>query len=148
MRFVQFYFGLPIAMVIISAVFVPIYYRLNVFTAYEYLEQRFDVRVRVLTALLFMIGRGLAAGISIYAPAIILSSVLGWSLNTMNALIGAGGHRLHRHRRGQGGQPDPEAADGRDHGRNPDSRPWSSPSGCRTASGSATPPPWPARWAG
>ena len=77
MRFVQFYFGLPIAMVIISAVFVPIYYRLNVFTAYEYLEQRFDVRVRVLAAVLFMIGRGLAAGISLYAPAIILSSLLG-----------------------------------------------------------------------
>ena len=88
MRFVQFYFGLPIAMVIISAVFVPIYYRLNVFTAYEYLELRFDVRVRVLAAFLFMVGRGLAAGISIYAPAIILSAVLGWSLNTMNLLIG------------------------------------------------------------
>ena len=88
MRFVQFYFGLPIAMVIISAVFVPIYYRLNVFTAYEYLEQRFDVRVRVLAAFLFMVGRGLAAGISIYAPAIILSAVLGWGLNTMNLLIG------------------------------------------------------------
>ena len=89
MRFVQFYFGLPIAMVIISAVFVPIYYRLNVFTAYEYLEQRFDVRVRVLAATLFMIGRGLAAGISIYAPAIILSSILGWSLEVMNVVIGA-----------------------------------------------------------
>ena len=88
MRFVQFYFGLPIAMVIISAVFVPIYYRLNVFTAYEYLEQRFDVRVRVLAAVLFMIGRGLAAGISLYAPAIILSSLLGWSLNAMNLVIG------------------------------------------------------------
>ena len=89
MRFVQFYFGLPIAMVIISAVFVPIYYRLKVFTAYEYLEQRFDVKVRVLAALLFMVGRGLAAGISIYAPAIILSSILGWSLNAMNVVIGA-----------------------------------------------------------
>jgi len=88
MRFVQFYFGLPIAMVIISVVFVPIYYRLNVFTAYEYLERRFDVRVRVLAAFLFMVGRGLAAGISIYAPAIILSAVLGWSLNTMNLMIG------------------------------------------------------------
>ncbi|MEO0603511.1 MAG: sodium:solute symporter [Myxococcota bacterium] len=89
MGFVQFYFGLPIAMVIISAVFVPIYYRLEVYTAYEYLEQRFDVKVRVLAALLFMVGRGLAAGISIYAPAIVLSSILGWSLNAMNVAIGA-----------------------------------------------------------
>jgi Na+/proline symporter len=89
MRFVQFYFGLPIAMVIISAFFVPIYHRLQVYTAYEYLEQRFDVRVRVLTAVLFMIGRGLAAGISLYAPGIILSSVMGWSLHTMNWLLGS-----------------------------------------------------------
>ncbi|MEZ4323083.1 MAG: sodium:solute symporter [Myxococcota bacterium] len=88
MRFVQFYFGLPLAMVVICVVFVPIYYRLGVYTAYEYLEQRFDVRVRVLTAMLFMIGRGLAAGISIYAPAIVLSAVLGWSLNGTNLLIG------------------------------------------------------------
>jgi len=89
MGFVQFYFGLPIAMVIISAVFVPIYYRLKVYTAYEYLEQRFDVRVRVLAAFLFLVGRGLAAGISIYAPAIVLSSILGWPLNAMNVAIGA-----------------------------------------------------------
>ncbi len=88
MRFVQFYFGLPIAMVIISAVFVPIYYRLNVFTAYEYLEKRFDPKTRVLAATLFMIGRGLAAGISIYAPAIILSTLLGWSLNLTNLVLG------------------------------------------------------------
>lgn len=89
MRFVQFYFGLPLAMIIISAVFVPMYYRMRVFTAYEYLEQRFDVRVRVLAATLFMMGRGLAAGISLYAPAIILSALMGWSLNTMNVVIGA-----------------------------------------------------------
>ncbi len=89
LRFVQFYLGLPIAMVIISAVFVPIYYKLNVFTAYEYLEQRFDPKTRVLAALLFMVGRGLAAGISIYAPAIILSSLLGWSLNITNLAIGS-----------------------------------------------------------
>lgn len=88
MRFVQFYFGLPLAMVVISYVFVPIYYKLEVYTAYEYLEQRFDVRVRVLAATLFLVGRGLAAGISIYAPAIVLSSVLGWSLNMMNVVIG------------------------------------------------------------
>ncbi len=80
MRFIQFYLGLPLAMVVISAVFVPAYYRLKVFTAYEYLEHRFDVRVRYLGAILFLIQRGLAAGITIYAPAIILSSILGWPL--------------------------------------------------------------------
>ena len=68
MRFVQFYFGLPLAMIVISAVFVPIYYRLKVYTAYEYLEHRFDVRVRYLGAVLFLVQRGLAAGITIYAP--------------------------------------------------------------------------------
>lgn len=88
MRFVQFYFGLPLAMVVISAVFVPIYYRLNVFTAYEYLEHRFDHRVRYLGAILFLIQRGLAAGITIYAPSIILSSILGWPLGLMNVVIG------------------------------------------------------------
>ena len=88
MRFVQFYFGLPLAMIVISKVFVPIYYRLRVYTAYEYLESRFDVKVRLVGATLFLIGRGLAAGITIYAPAIILSSVLGWSLNTTNLGIG------------------------------------------------------------
>lgn len=80
MRFVQFYFGLPLAMVVIAAVFVPIYHRLKVYTAYEYLEHRFDSRVRYLGALLFLIQRGLAAGITIYAPSIILSSILGWPL--------------------------------------------------------------------
>jgi len=80
MRFVQFYFGLPLAMIVISAVFVPIYYRLKVYTAYEYLEHRFDHRVRYLGAVLFLIQRGLAAGITIYAPSIILSAVMGWDL--------------------------------------------------------------------
>ena len=88
LRFVQFYFGLPLAMVVICVVFVPIYYGLGVYTAYEYLEQRFDVRVRVFTATLFLLGRGLAAGISIYAPAIVLAAVLGWSLDALNVLIG------------------------------------------------------------
>ena len=88
MRFVQFYFGLPLAMVFISVVIVPIYYRLRVYTAYEYLENRFDLKVRLFGALLFLVGRGLAAGITIYAPAIILSSVLGWSLNGTNLVIG------------------------------------------------------------
>jgi SSS family transporter len=86
--FAQFYFGLPIAMVILCIFVLPIYYRLQVYTAYEYLEGRFDVRVRTMTALLFLVQRGLAAGITIYAPAIILSSILGWSLSLTILLIG------------------------------------------------------------
>jgi len=88
MGFVQFYFGLPIAMVIISLVFIPIYHRLKVYTAYEYLETRFDLKTRTLAAILFLIQRGLAAGITIFAPAIILSAVLGWDLITLNISIG------------------------------------------------------------
>jgi SSS family transporter len=88
MGFVQFYFGLPLAMIIISVFFLPIYYRLKVYTAYEYLEQRFDVRVRALTAFLFLISRGLAAGITIYAPAIILSTLLDWNLQLTCVMIG------------------------------------------------------------
>ena len=89
MGFVQFYFGLPIAMVILSATVVPLYRRLNVYTAYEYLETRFDLKTRQLTAFLFLLSRGLAAGLSIYAPAIILSTVLGWPLHLTNLAIGA-----------------------------------------------------------
>ncbi len=88
MGFVQFYFGLPIAMVIISLVFIPIYHKLKVYTAYEYLEGRFDLKTRTLAAILFLVQRGLAAGITIFAPAIILSAVLGWDLLTLNILIG------------------------------------------------------------
>ncbi|TVZ51546.1 sodium:solute symporter [Dokdonia sp. Hel_I_53] len=88
MGFVQFYFGLPIAMVIICLVFIPIYHRLKVFTAYEYLETRFDLKTRSLAAILFLIQRSLAAGITIYAPAIILSAVLGWNLTVLNIIIG------------------------------------------------------------
>jgi len=88
MGFAQFYFGLPIAMVILCIFVLPILYRLNVFTAYEYLEQRFDVKTRTLTASLFLISRGLAAGITIFAPAIILSTILGWSLAFTTLLIG------------------------------------------------------------
>jgi Na+/proline symporter len=89
MRFVQFYFGLPLAMIVIAAVFVPIYHTLKVVTAYEYLERRFDVRVRYLGALLFLLQRGLAAGITIYAPAIILSTILGWPLHATILALGA-----------------------------------------------------------
>jgi SSS family solute:Na+ symporter len=88
MRFVQFYLGLPLAMIVIAAVFVPIFHRLKVYTAYEYLEHRFDGRVRTLGALLFLIQRGLAAGITIYAPSIILSTVLGWPLHLTNLGMG------------------------------------------------------------
>ncbi|NRD24137.1 sodium:solute symporter [Winogradskyella litoriviva] len=88
MGFVQFYFGLPIAMVIICLVFIPLYHRLKVYTAYEFLENRFDLKTRSLTAILFLIQRGLAAGITIFAPAIILSVVLGWNIVTLNVIIG------------------------------------------------------------
>ena len=88
MGFVQFYFGLPIAMVIICVVFIPIYHKLKVYTAYEFLEGRFDLKTRSLAAILFLIQRGLAAGITIFAPAIILSAVLGWDLLTLNIIIG------------------------------------------------------------
>lgn len=88
MGFVQFYFGLPIAMVIICMVFIPIYHKLNVYTAYEYLEQRFDLKTRTLAAVLFLVQRGLAAGITIFAPAIILSTILGWDLKLLNLIIG------------------------------------------------------------
>ncbi len=88
MGFVQFYFGLPFAVIIICLFFIPLYHKLKVFTAYEFLEQRFDQRTRTLTAILFLIQRGLAAGITIYAPAIILSVVLGWPLKPLILLIG------------------------------------------------------------
>jgi len=88
MGFVQFYFGLPIAMVVICMVFIPLYHRLKVYTAYEFLENRFDLKTRTLAAILFLIQRGLAAGITIFAPAIILSVVLGWDLLTLNVIIG------------------------------------------------------------
>lgn len=88
MGFVQFYFGLPIAIVLISAFFLPVYYKMKVFTAYEYLEQRFDLRVRLFTALLFLVSRGLAAGITIYAPAIILSKILDWNLQITILIVG------------------------------------------------------------
>ncbi|MDG1277894.1 MAG: sodium:solute symporter [Algoriphagus sp.] len=89
MRFIQFYFGLPLAMIIISVSFIPIYYKLKVYTAYEFLENRFDLKTRTLAALLFITQRGLAAGITIYAPAIILSTLLGWNLTLTNIVIGA-----------------------------------------------------------
>lgn len=88
MRFIQFYFGLPIAMIILSVTFIPIYYKLKVYTAYEFLESRFDLKTRTLAAFLFLIQRGLAAGITIYGPAIILSTLLNWNLTFTNIFIG------------------------------------------------------------
>ncbi len=88
MRFVQYYFGLPLAMVVLCITFVPIFHKLKVYTAYEYLEQRFDLRTRALTSTLFLISRGLSTGISIYAPSIILSSLLGWNIYLTNLIMG------------------------------------------------------------
>ena len=88
MGFIQFYFGIPLAIIIVCIVFIPIYHKLKVYTAYEYLESRFDLKTRTLTALLFLIQRSLSAGITIFAPAIILSSVLGWDLTTLNIVLG------------------------------------------------------------
>ena len=88
MGFVQFYFGLPLAMVVICVTFIPIYSRLKVFTAYEFLESRFDLKTRSLASILFMIQRGLGTGLTIYAPSIILSTLLGWNLTLLNIIIG------------------------------------------------------------
>jgi SSS family transporter len=88
MRFVQYYFGLPLAMVVLCITFVPIFHRLKVYTAYEFLEQRFDLKTRTLTAMLFLIQRALSTGISIYAPSIILSSLLGWNIYWTNVVMG------------------------------------------------------------
>ncbi len=88
MGFVQIYFGLPIAMIVISSLFIPKFYSLNVYTAYEYLETRFNVKTRYLIAFFFLVSRGLGAGITLYAPAIILSTMLGWNLNLLCLIIG------------------------------------------------------------
>ena len=88
MRFVQYYFGLPLAMVVLCITFVPVFHRLKVYTAYEFLEQRFDLRTRTLTSFLFLLQRGLSTGISISAPAIILSSLLGWNILWTNIFMG------------------------------------------------------------
>ncbi len=89
MRFVQFYLGVPIAMIVVSAVAVPLYHRLKVYTAYEYLEARFDLKTRALTAFLFLVQRGLAAGLTIFAPSLILSVILGWDTRVTVLVIGA-----------------------------------------------------------
>ncbi|MFN5372622.1 MAG: sodium:solute symporter [Bacteroidia bacterium] len=88
MRFVQYYFGLPLAMIVISIWLLPVFSRLNIVTAYEYLEQRFDRRVRTVTSLLFLVSRGLSTGVSIYAPSLILSTLFGWNIYLTNAVMG------------------------------------------------------------
>ncbi|MGN6266155.1 MAG: sodium:solute symporter [Ginsengibacter sp.] len=88
MRFVQYYFGLPLAMIVICIVFVPVFNNLKVYTAYEFLEKRFDLKARTLTSFLFQISRGLSTGISIYAPSLILSSLLGWNIYYTNIIMG------------------------------------------------------------
>ena len=89
MSFIQNYLGLPIALIVVSLIFVPIYYKSNVYTAYEYLETRFDYKVRLLTSLFFLMQRGLQAGITIYAPSIILTTILGWDLTITVILVGS-----------------------------------------------------------
>jgi len=88
MRFIQFYIGLPIAMVILSITAVPLYHKLNVYTAYEYLEHRFDLKNRILGSVLFLIQRGLAAGFTIFAPSLIISLILNWDINITIVLVG------------------------------------------------------------
>ncbi len=88
MRFVQYYFGLPLAMIVISIFFVPVYNRLKIYTAYEFLEHRFDVKTRTFTSFLFLLSRGLSTGVSIYAPSLILSSIMGWNLYYTNIVMG------------------------------------------------------------
>ena len=88
MRFVQYYFGLPLAMIVISVVFIPMFRRLNVYTAYEFLEQRFDRRTRLMTSLLFLLSRGLSTGISIYAPSIIVATLLDLNIYVTNVIVG------------------------------------------------------------
>src|SRR5882672_914856 len=88
MRFVQYYFGLPLAMVVLCITFVPAFRRLKIYTAYEFLEQRFDLKTRSLTSFLFLVQRGLSTGISISAPSLILSSILGWDILWTNIFMG------------------------------------------------------------
>src|SRR6478735_5635175 len=88
MRFVQYYFGLPLAMVVLCITFVPIFHKLKVYTAYEFLEKRFDVKTRIFTSFLFLLQRGLSTGISIYAPSIIISALFGWDIFWTNLFMG------------------------------------------------------------
>lgn len=88
MRFVQYYFGLPLAMIVISIFFVPVYRKLKVYTAYEFLQNRFDLKTRTFTSFLFLLSRGLSTGVSIYAPSLVLSSIMGWNIYYTNIVMG------------------------------------------------------------
>ncbi|MEO6583469.1 MAG: sodium:solute symporter, partial [Ferruginibacter sp.] len=88
MRFVQYYFGLPLAMIVISLFFVPVYNKLKVYTAYEFLQKRFDIKTRTFTSFLFLLSRGLSTGVSIYAPSLILSAIMGWNIYYTNIVMG------------------------------------------------------------
>ena len=88
MSFIQVYLGLPLALIVVSAVFVPIYYKSKVFTAYQYLEERFDYKVRALTSFFFLLQRGFQCGITIYAPSIILTTILGWDMTPTVIFVG------------------------------------------------------------
>ena len=114
MRFIQFYFGLPIAMIILSVTVVPFFYRARVYTAYEYLERRFDVKTRTLASVLFLLSRGLSCGVIIAAPAVILSIILGWNLTLTILAIGLPTAIYTHGRRRAGGDVDRRQADGRD----------------------------------
>ena len=112
MSFLAFYFGLPFAMVMLCLTLVPFFYRAGVFTAYQYLEQRFDARTRTLTSLLFLLSRGLSVGVTLYAPSLVLSVILGWSETATIVAHGRGHDRLRRLRRQPLGDLDRRRADG------------------------------------
>ena len=114
MRFVQFYFGLPIAMVILSATVVPIFHRAKVYTAYEYLEQRFDAKTRALVSVIFLIERGLSAGIALAAPGIVLSAILHLPFTWTTIIMGCRRDSVHHHGRHQSHHLGRRSADVRD----------------------------------
>ncbi len=145
MRFVQFYFGLPIAMVILCATAVPIFHRANVYTAYEYLEQRFDSKTRSLVSVIFLIQRGLAAGLSLYAPAVVLSVILGWPDRDDHDPDGRPHHDVHLVRRHQGGHLGGRPADVADPVRAGAGAGAGHPPAAAQCFLSATPSRWPAR---
>ena len=118
--FIQNYFGQPLALIVVCAVFVPIYQRLKVYTAYQYLGERFDRKTQLLGAFLFLVQRGIAAGITIYAPAIILSAVLGWRLDLTIWFAGGRGYHLHGRGRDQDCKHHPTLPDDRDFSRHGD----------------------------
>ena len=131
-RFLQFYYGLPLAMIILSLTLVPFFYRARVYTAYEYLERRFDPKTRALTSLLFLLSRGLSCSVIVAAPAVVLSVILGWNVTLTALAICVPADRVHDARRRAGRDLDRREGDGADRvrARRPPSWCWSW--GCRT----------------